>query len=343
MKKIGRKIKISHYIMSVMLIAVLLFNEFLLSFSQLIAPTEIETSALSEKGETVGLTGTKIAANLKDYIGKEVDWHTQNPATQDIKWKILYADNTGLYLIASDYVDITSQTPRMYNRMPGVYPGDGPFPLKTKTTNYQGYWTKDLCVQYSTWRPVGSSTEHGASYFFGNPGQFYSLSNWMAHEEERDKAAAAYMLDTERWNPLYESPDLMSAWGGPTLEIMDKVYKTEDPSLPTFYEVGNYGYSITDYNIGKSTRAKLLVEPEIQSGVNCDFATWFIAPNSIRSERSSNVFEEIDDSQEGNKMYIGNSYNMGYGNAWANVLDLGTQEFYVRISTCCTIKYYSCS
>ena len=228
MKKIGRKIKISHYIMSVMLIAVLLFNEFLLSFSQLIAPTEIETSALSEKGETVGLTGTKIAANLKDYIGKEVDWHTQNPATQDIKWKILYADNTGLYLIASDFVDITTQTPKK-NRFHDNYTAEGPFALTTKATNYQGYWTKDLCTQYSTYRPIGTSTYTGISYSFLR-GQFYSLSSWTAVYEERDKAAANYMLDYTIWNPLYDSPDLMYAWGGPTLEIMDKAYKTEDPS-----------------------------------------------------------------------------------------------------------------
>ena len=143
-----------------------------------------------------GISAEDINKNPTKYYGKEVIYSPQNGATD--RWKIFYADEENIYLIATDYVESkyapNGQATSTYDITFGTVVG-----------NYNGV------------ADIQNEDERVKKWINSN---FTSNNNAMK--------ATAYLLDTEVWSVFKDKNDTSSkaeyAIGGPTLEMFVASY-----------------------------------------------------------------------------------------------------------------------
>lgn len=102
--------KYSYLFIYTLLIVIVLLSQYLIYKYK-----EKETIRIEEERIQTILSNRKnqeITNNLSEYIGKVVNWHTQNDMTKDITWKLLYADEFNTYLISADYINKNKQLPK---------------------------------------------------------------------------------------------------------------------------------------------------------------------------------------------------------------------------------------
>lgn len=182
------------------------------------------------------VTATVIAQNPTVYYGKEVVNYGviyDNTAEATNKWRIFYADESNIYLIADDYIH------KDYAPKAGSYEIDA-------NTNYR----LDMVNVYKNYT--------GATNIDSTLGNKWLSKYYPSYKSSANTniRAVAYMLDTSIWNPIYKNEYAEYAIGGPTLEMFCESYKDthqtnyiECTANSTGYQVrwqgGTYGYSIS--------------------------------------------------------------------------------------------------
>ena len=150
------------------------------------------------------------AEKATNYYGKTVTGYTPVNGTT-VGWKIFYADESNIYLIADDYVEP--------EKLPASTTASG-----TVTTNkpnissnkLKGAYFENILNDYSTGSERVTDAKIKAlnnSFFSQN---FTSTNNNMR--------AVAYMLDTKAWSTFKDSTKAEYVIGGPTVEILFKSY-----------------------------------------------------------------------------------------------------------------------
>ena len=166
---------------------------------------------------------SEISKVPTDYYGAEVTNYTAPHAGVD-KWRIYYADETNVYLIADDYIA-------------GENAPDG----QSGSTIYQNS-TYELSFNnvYEDYT--------GARWINENSKGSKLLRQFLREEGTSTNTnikAVAYIMDTNVWSEYYASEDAEYAMGGPTLEMFCASYKDTHPSK--YLECGNLnsnGYEV---------------------------------------------------------------------------------------------------
>ena len=157
--------------------------------------------------------------------------------TTDVGWKIFYADNSNIYLIADNYVE--------RNNLPN-------------STTESGVVTAN--------KPNDGSSDHARSAYFTNilgdyagssritdsrlkalNNDYFNTKNYSSTDD--NMKAVAYMMDTKAWNSKFlDSNKADYCIGGPSVELLFKSYNEK---YKTAYE--SQASSATGYQIRKTS------------------------------------------------------------------------------------------
>jgi hypothetical protein len=210
------------------------------------------------------LKASDIAKFPDSFYGSEVTGYscTSNGVS---KWRIFYADDRNIYLIADDYIHYTNIPNSKGGHAPSRY-NDYIITFDTLYNDYSGsQWilnnslAKDWLNQYFNYTP-----DNGASY----PNRTRTSPNIKA---------VAYLMDTNIWSIYASSSQADYAIAGPPIEMYCKSYKQTHPTSNIRCDVtGTNGYNYYNGNGLSSDHNQIYVKPTNSKA----YATWIASPAS---------------------------------------------------------------
>lgn len=185
---------------------------------------------IDENGKITRIgNAAKVSNNPEKYYGKTVKNYVVEDNELISAWKIFYADNENIYLIAANGITL-SQIPSV--TFDGIEYGDGITSIVTS-----GYYKGMEDIQ--------------------NPKIMKYLNYKKLYPESKTTASkcTAYLLDTETWN-LYSNEFAEFCIGSPTLEMYVNSYnQTHSTMKIDCNQIDSYGYYVKDINDSESQYA----------------------------------------------------------------------------------------
>lgn len=207
-------------------------------------------------------TAEKVYENPTEYYGKSITNYTANGVTD---WKIFHSDGKNVYIIASDYVDVSTLPTTSAGHKPAntnsSYPKAAPF--------------NNVINDYDGSSNITDEKIKALNNDYFSKG--YTSS-------ENNMKVVAYMLDTGIWNS-FVSEKAEYAIGGPTVEMLMASYSKSHSvdyraraSSDTGYEISKDGGDnwATNYSGMLSTSDRLYVLPTS----NGAYAMWLASPSA---------------------------------------------------------------
>ena len=185
-----------------------------------------------------GLSADEIQQNPSTYYGAEVKGYTCS-SNGVSKWRIFYADESNIYLIADDYISSANVPTSTANHS-----------LNVGNTNYSLYFT-NILNDYSGSSWIRGNTNSNAQKWLDT-----YLNSSYGTSTNANMKAVAYLMDTNKWS-VYAGSAAEYAIGGPTLELFCASYKDTHTSRylqcdsvnSTGYKIkwsdGSYGYTLS--------------------------------------------------------------------------------------------------
>lgn len=214
---------------------------------------------------TETITAKEIASNseiFKKVIGgKVLNYGTDS----EIEWKVFYADDSGIYLIASDYVPVSKLTTQKENL--GFL----------DNSKYNIYWDSS-----NPDFKVVNIDESIANKFMLNEKSKFTTNN-------NNYKMTACLLDTTSWETFRDErwADENNVIGGPTLEMYVSSWNKKHPENKLYTNTNSIGYYVgsrenpTTYNVGMSSYALQdeLYYPHLDIWNNC-YGYWLVSPSA---------------------------------------------------------------
>ena len=152
--------------------------------------------------ETIMAKDIANSSNKSEYYGATVNGYTCTNTEGVNSWKIFYADENNIYLIADDYIH--------YNYMPKAKDGKS---LTKGNTNYSAFFSNILSAYSGSSNITDEKIQALNKDYFakGYSGTHTSMK------------ITAYMLDTSVWS-VFAGDKAEYAIGGPTIELLMKSY-----------------------------------------------------------------------------------------------------------------------
>lgn len=194
------------------------------------------TVDLKDVYESLDVNAQKIKNNAKSYYGSKVTGYTCS-GTGVETWRIFYADNDNIYLIADDYISI--------NDAPKGKEGTALF----KNSNYKLSF-EHVYNDYSgsSWILENSKAKKWLNKYFN-----YTADSGTTYPNKTSTntniRAVAFMMDTSDsvWGKWANTNLAEYAIGGPTLEMYVESYKDSHPESNISCDVtGTNGYSYSN-------------------------------------------------------------------------------------------------
>ena len=177
-----------------------------------------------------GLSAAEIKADAANTYGDEVIGYTETGRSgkSDLveTWRIFYADENNIYLIADDYIE-PADAPN----------GKGGRPVSSSGSRYIGF--RNVVNDYAGGSDIGLS----------NPAREWLdtyLDSSYGTSTNNNMKAVAYLMDTNVWSSYYGDGENNAEYaiGGPTLEMFCASYSdTHNPGLDCNSVTSN-GYQI---------------------------------------------------------------------------------------------------
>lgn len=206
--------------------------------------TVTNVDSIIPAGEVEKYSAAQVAANPTLFYGQKIENYVKEYDTNGNTWRVYFADNDNIYLIADDYLH----------------------------KDYLPY-VNNIYIPYSHNYNVISN--NGYKYMFEEIYKYYMgaedltksfssaiLSKWqkwaVANSTSRNAniRSVAYMMDKKVWNEFVDTSYADYAIASPTVEMFTKAYKdTHSSSTISYNENGTNGYTYlnatdlaTDYN-----------------------------------------------------------------------------------------------
>ena len=214
-------------------------KSFTVTNTGVVTATGSSTTNPNPPASTDTLKASDIAAKTdktKIYGATVTGYTLPSGTTTDVKWKIFYADNSNIYLIADNYVERAN--------LPNSTDG------KTATDN----------------KPDDGNSDYARTAYFSNILGDYAGSSRITENklkalnndyfntkgytsENSNMKSVAYMMDTTAWNSKFRDTSKAEyVVGGPTVELLFKSYNEK---YKTAYE--SQASSATGYQIRKTS------------------------------------------------------------------------------------------
>ena len=221
--------------------------------------------------EPIIVDSTEIANNPSEHYGGYVTNYTTPSGDPNVKWRIFYADESNIYLIASDYIH--------YDYCPVGAKGTA----VTKNSDYALSFNN----VYQDYTGSVDITDARIRKWIQ---KYLDVAPASTYQNIR---AVAFMLDETRWSAKYANSNYAEyAIGGPTLEMFVASYNKAHPEKPMYCSANSTGYYIswtnggTDYYIdGLDTSESLYVISDTFKA----YAMWLGSPSAINADSLMNV------------------------------------------------------
>ena len=190
--------------------------------------TEKEARWFEELGIKKKISAKSVAEKPQEYYGKNITNYSANEVTE---WKIFHSDGKNVYLITSDYVDVS--------KLPA--PKAGGSKPKNINKNYpKAAPLTNVLAGYSGSSNITDEKIKALNSEYFNKG--YTSTN-------PNMRAVAYMLDTGIWND-FVGENAEYAIGGPTIELLMESYSKSHKVDYRARSRSDIGYQISN-NGGK--------------------------------------------------------------------------------------------
>ena len=197
------------------------------------------------KYETSILSASDIAAKTdktKIYGAKVTGYTLPSGTTTDVGWKIFYADNSNIYLIADNYVERTN-LPYSTNGTTATSnkPNDG------LSSYARTAYFSNILNDYVTGsaRITDNKLKALNNDYFNTKGFTSTNSNMKS---------VAYMMDTTAWNSKFKGNKAEYAIGGPTVELLFKSHKGKYGTTYESQAIESSDKTNTGYQIRKTSK-----------------------------------------------------------------------------------------
>ncbi len=234
-----------------------------------------------EGGNAEIVDSADVASEPEKHFGGYVTNYTTPSGDPNVKWRIFYADESNIYLIADDYIH--------YNYAP-----QGVTQSITGVGGYQLSFGSECEEDYT-----------GASDITDE-----RITKWISYVKDYSNAtgnvmqSVAFMLDVDKWNEKYRNSACAEyAIGGPTLELWCASYEKthKDNYVETTYNAEGYEVRWNDGSYSNNIEGvddyKDLYY--IKSRTNKAFSMWLASPPEGGSLPYSLEYEGILGSVEG--------------------------------------------
>ena len=210
------------------------------------------------QGTTIKINGTDLStavANLKsnealkDYYGQTTDF----TSVAGVTWDLFYDDADNYYLIASDYVPVSTLGSELNKES-----GDPTQKYKAGFATYSNSTYSGQIMDNTPWsNGTQSSTITGNS--LTNKYLKWVNSNLVTTQNNVNMRAVSYMMDTSKWSAFAGGVTGAYAIGGPTIELFVNSYNAKHD-----IKLGTYGTSANDITSenANSTGYKVKLETE---------------------------------------------------------------------------------
>lgn len=220
---------------------------------------KVQKVALKKFYKKIELNAEDIAQNPMSYYGELVTNYTC-PSEGVEAWRIFYADEMNIYLIADNYLE-ASNVPNSPNGT-------------EITQNSENNLSFNNIVNDETYAT-------GSDWIIKNSKAKQWLNQYLTDFPEANNPsvkATAYMLDTNIWSNYYAGDFAEYAIGGTTIEMWCESYRDTHPNrYKNCYVYNTMGYRVNEINEGEYTKGEyngIYSEPVSQQG------TWIASPNA---------------------------------------------------------------
>ena len=192
---------------------------------------------------TDGISAKNIA-DMDDktniYGAKVTGYTLPSGTTTDVGWKIFYADNSNIYLIADNYVERTN--------LPGSTGGTTSHQPNDGNSSYaRTAYFSNILNDYVTGsaRITDNKLKALNNDYFNTKGFTSTNSNMKS---------VAYMMDTTAWNSKFKGNKAEYAIGGPTVELLFKSYNGKYGTTYESQAIESSDKTNTGYQIRKTSK-----------------------------------------------------------------------------------------
>ena len=219
-------------------------KSFTVTNTGVVTATGSSTTNPNPPASTDTLKASDIAAKTdktKIYGATVTGYTLPSGTTTDVKWKIFYADNSNIYLIADNYVEranlpnSTDGTTATANK-----PNDG------YSSNARTAYFSNILGDYAGSSRITESKLKALNNDYFNTKGYTSANNNMK--------SVAYMMDTTAWNSKFRDTSKAEyVVGGPTVELLFKSYNEKYKTAYESQAVESSDKSNTGYQIRKTS------------------------------------------------------------------------------------------
>ena len=158
----------------------------------------------ADKVPSKTINAKKILENPQKYYGAYVDYTTTNTLSEKYKWRIFYATNSNIYLIASDYISVDD--------LPTTAKGNKP--ANTYTTFPKAAPFDKVINDYTGSASITEDMKWFNKDYFDKG---FSSTN-------SNMRAVAYLLDKAIWTDKFKGNGAEYIVGGPSLDMVLSSY-----------------------------------------------------------------------------------------------------------------------
>lgn len=230
------------------------------------------TVDLKDVYESLDVNAQKVKNNAKSYYGSKVTGYTCDGAGVET-WRIFFADNDNIYLIADDYISI-KYAPK----------GKGGTALSANSDYHLSFGRVYNDYSGSRWIVNNSKAKKWLNKYFN-----YTADGGTTYPNKtstnKNIGAVAFMMDTSDgvWGKWANTNLAEYAIGGPTLEMYVESYKDSHPESNISCNVtGTDGYSYSNAS-GLEPRGEnneIYIKPSFTNA----YGMWLASPSSTYSE-----------------------------------------------------------
>ena len=242
------------------------------------------------------INAATISKNASKYYGAYVNYTTTNTLSENYKWRIFYATNSNIYLIASDYVSVAD--------LPTTAKGNKP--ANSNTSYPKAAPFNNIINDYTGSASITEDMKWFNKDYFDKG---YSSTN-------NNMKAVAYLLDKAIWTDKFKGNGAEYVVGGPSLDMVLTSYNqyTNQNNMYQSRAENSTGYKMSDdsgtkWSYNSSTSSKYLTQGDTLyriSNTNNAYAYWVSSPSA------DNTFYVMDVGYSGNVSSIYYS-NANYG------------------------------
>ena len=225
------------------------------------------------------INAATISKNASKYYGAYVNYTTTNTLSENYKWRIFYATNSNIYLIASDYISVADLPTTAKGNKPANT--DGTFP-KAATFN-------NVIRDYT-----GSASITEDMKWFNK--DYFDKGYSSTYENMK---AVAYLLDKQIWTDKFKGNGADYVVGGPSLDMVLSSYNqfTNQSNVYQSRAETSTGYKLSwdggaNWSSYMNDRSKYLTQGDTLyriSSTNNAYGYWVSSPSASLARRVMSV------------------------------------------------------